>query len=304
MTLALLALYGLGRYYTHRQTAGMDFAIRDTGAIRQIILAEYREGKLYQKTYLTRKKNGWWVNDSLPAMQAQIEILLKTLYFQTGRGIVHPKAQKNVLAHLNRYRIEVTVEMQKGKSYRFWVGGAAPDAKANYILRVGSNEPYELFWPGFEGYLTTRYYADPHIWQENILFNARAEDLVEVEVWRADENQTWRAWRLAGSHTWQMEPGGTVDSLRWAGYLLAFTGKFMAEDFIAADSLVGKKLYARLRLLTRQNQTYEVEIYDWPVMPTQYLGRLRHSPYETVTIDRYAIERIIIPLSHWQKPSA
>ncbi|GIV24351.1 MAG: hypothetical protein KatS3mg026_0043 [Bacteroidia bacterium] len=290
------------RWVEARQARERTFAFPDTQAIVEIHLVELHYDTIFRKLDLKRTPRGWRIGDTLEAFLQPVQTLLKTLAGQQPRAPVAETARANVLRFLKEHRIEVTLVFADGRQERFYVGGPTPDQAASYMLREGFDQPYEVFLPGHTGYLTTRYYPDLSAWQENVLFSARAADLQAIQLdWMGDPAESWRLERPRYDAPWTLATGEPVDSLAVAEYLLAYAGKFFAEDLANPDSLAGLGPLAELRLFPWKGNTFHLVVYPHSSSPLHYYVKLLHSPYFVHVISRYQMDRLLQRRSHFLK---
>lgn len=270
------------------------FSFPDTGAIVEIHLIEKHGDTVFRQIALHRTKAGWLIGDTLEAFIQPVQTLLKTLAGQTPRAPVAQPAIRNVLSFLRERRIEVVLRFQDGREERFFVGGPTPDQMATYMLRPGSDQPYEVFLPGFEGYLTSRYYPDLGAWQPNQIFSARAADLQAVQIdYHGDPERSWRLERSYPGGNWRLASGESPDSFSVAEYFMAFEGPFYADELSSADSLIDLLPLAEVQLFTWSGKKYHWSVYPHPTSSLHYYVRLWHSPYFVFVISRHAMDRLL-----------
>jgi len=282
------------RWLEARRAREHTFTFPDTQAIVEIQLVELHADTVARRLNLKRTPRGWLIGDTLEAFLQPVRTLLKTLAGQQPRAPVAESAKANVLRFLKEHRIEVTLLFADGRRERFYVGGPTPDQGASYMLREGFDQPYEVFLPGHTGYLTTRYYPDLDAWQENVLFTARVADLQALQLdYAGDPAESWRLERPRYDAAWTLATGEPLDSLAVAEYLLAYTGKFLADGLASPDSLVGLQPFAELRLFPWKGKPFHLVLYPHSNSPLHYYVKLLHSPYFVHVISRYQMDRLL-----------
>ncbi|MCX7606392.1 MAG: DUF4340 domain-containing protein [Bacteroidia bacterium] len=298
--LLLVLLVGIGvvvwgnHIVSQRNEAARRFSFSDTAAIQGITLIEKHGDTVYRRLDMRRTSKGWRIGDTLEVFEQPLQILLKTVAGQVPRAPVPSSALRNVLRFLKEHRIEVELSFQDGRVERFYVGGPTPDQRASYMLRPGSDQPYEVFLPGFEGYLTSRYYPDMGVWQPNLVFDVRIRDLqaVQVDFW-GDPGNSWRLERSMPMEKWRLATGEPVDSAQVDAYLLVYAGRFYADELVSSDSLAGLSPLAEVQLMLWSGKRYHWLVYPHRSSPLHYYVRLLHSPYFTYAVSRYAIDRLL-----------
>lgn len=277
-----------------RAEAERTFTFPDTGGIVAISLIEKHADTVFRRIDLRRTAGTWTIADTLEAFMQPVQTLLRTLTLQTVRAAVAPPAVRNVLGFLKDHRVEVTLQWKDGREERFLVGGPTPDQRASYMLRPGSDQPYEVFIPGFEGYVTSRYYPDLSTWQPNIVFTAKAAELRAVQVdFYGEPEESWRLERPLPGSPWRLATEEPLDSARVADYLLAYTGPFHADELANPDSLAGLAPFAEVRLFLWSDKAYHFTVYPHSSSPIHYYLKLHHSPYFSYVIGRYTLDRLL-----------
>lgn len=296
-------LYIAERYRAHQEAEAQRFAIADTNAIVRIDLVEKHSDTVYRQLFLVRKNGGWRVNDTLPALEQTVHNLLKVLKSQMARAPVAASAQRNILRFLKSDRIEVTLTFKDGSRETFYVGGPTPDQRASYMLKLGYDQPYEVFMPGLEGYLTPYYVPNLLAWHKAILFEVRSADLASVSLaYLGSPEKSWTLERRAPTDAWRLATGEAIDSLRVADYLLHYTGRLLGQELAHPDSLQGLLPTYELILQTFEPQKFHLVVYPHPSSSFHYYVRLLHSPYFTYYVERSLLDPLFVPRTHfWQK---
>lgn len=163
--------------------AEIDFAVKDTASIQKVILTGYIEGNPVGKVYLTRKGNQWWVNDEFKAQNVAVNHLIETIYAIQMQQPLHPNAIENVKKLIKKRNIHVIIQNDKGAILKgYYIGPATPDTKGNYVILEGAENPYIAEIPGFNGYLSTRFSANPDTWRDYTLWSIQPEDFSYFEL--------------------------------------------------------------------------------------------------------------------------
>lgn len=277
-----------------RAEAKRRFTFPDTADLVAISLIEKHADTLFRRVDLRRSAQSWTIADTLEAFVQPVQTLLQTLVLQTVRAPVAPTALRNVLKFIKDHRVEVTLRWKGGREETFYVGGPTPDQRASYMLRPGSDQPYEVFLPGFEGYVTSRYYPDLSVWQPNIVFTAKAAELRAVQVdFYGEPGESWRLERSLPGTPWRLATEEPLDSAKVADYFLAYTGPFYADELAHPDSLAQATPLAEVRLSLWSNTNYHFTVYAHPWSPLHYYLKLHHPPYFFYIIGRYTLDRLL-----------
>ncbi len=185
---AILAILGFGVwYFLFSEKSGQifsssdaGFTIRDTGSIGKIFLAGNNSS---ESITLVREGDHWTVNGRYQVLQSTLDQLLSTMYFQRAAFPVPPQQRDAMIRGLAGAGIKVEVYNRSGAPMRtFYVGGELNQFAGTVMLIDGSETPYVVQIPGFEGYLTTRYTPSIDIWRDRIIFDLQPAQIEQVSV--------------------------------------------------------------------------------------------------------------------------
>lgn len=186
--LGILALLGLGVwYFLFSDKSGSlfgsedaNFGIHDTASIGKIFISQNDA----TNTITLEKKNGEWiVNNQYPVLASTLKQLMNTLYNQKAIYPVPDINRNDVIRGLIGGGIKTEVYDLKGRKLRtFYVGGEVRGFTGTSMLMDGSERPYVVQMPGFEGYLTTRYTVDLGMWRDRLVFGIPADQIEKLSV--------------------------------------------------------------------------------------------------------------------------
>jgi hypothetical protein len=163
-----------------------DFAVKDTASINKIFLAD----KKGNSVTLTRNENGkgWTVNGKYMARADAIETLLITMIKVDIKEPVGKKAQDNIVKQMaaDAVRCEIYSNDKLVKAY--YVGTYTQDMTGTYMILMDpetmkpSAKPFITYMPGFEGYLTTRYFTEEKLWRDRTAMQYVPTDIKSVKL--------------------------------------------------------------------------------------------------------------------------
>jgi len=184
-----------------------DFAVQDTASIDKIFLAD----KSNKTILLERKGNYWTVNGTYKARRDFVDLLLETICkLEVNSPVPEAKLDK-VLKDLSVTGIKTEI-YQKGKLVKtYYVGGVTQDNMGTYMIMEGSDVPFIIYIPGFNGYLTVRYNTELNEWRERHVFNYQIQEIAKISIeYRelkeesfiviADENNNYRLTDIDGNN--------------------------------------------------------------------------------------------------------
>lgn len=155
-----------------------DFAIEDTSTVDKIFMVD----KANQQVLLERKNGSWIVNDKYIARKDAIDILLKTMNRVEVKNPVSKSSFENVVSSLAAQSTKVEIYQNGEITKVYYVGGATRDNQGTYMMIEDSSTPFIVTIPGFNGYLSTRYFIDENVWRNTSVFNYSFENILSVTL--------------------------------------------------------------------------------------------------------------------------
>jgi len=151
-----------------------DFAVQDTAAVTKIFMAD----KNNRTATLTRVKGGhWMINGKYDVRSDAMNTLLYTIKMVSVKDIIDTNGIRNVLHALSSGGIKVEIYQGDKRVKVYYVGGPSADQTGTFMLLANSNSgenfktPYIVYIPGFEGYLTTRYFLHEEDWRDRTVWH-------------------------------------------------------------------------------------------------------------------------------------
>ena len=191
LTIILIVIAGLliwnNRFLSTLRGTSADFSVWDTASITKLYLAD----RLDHESLLERHPDGWTVND-FKAHDEKVNQLLNTLYKIHVRMPVSVASHDNIIKQLavsstkvEIYQIVPRINLfnkvklfPREKCTRvFYVGDATMDSNGTFMLKEGSDQPYIVNIPGFRGYISTRFAANPDEWRDHVIFQESLADI-------------------------------------------------------------------------------------------------------------------------------
>lgn len=180
-------------------TFEQNFHIENTDAITKIFIADKQNHHVtLQRVGDTTQEVQWMVDTLYPASQPMMDLLLETLRDMRIREQVNKNAvpqvvkllsarAKKVEVYETRYFIDwfggkLRLFPREKKSVTYYVGHETQDMMACHMFRKGDKVPYIIHIPGFRGYLTPRFVADPWAWRSHNICRWNIRQLAEVEL--------------------------------------------------------------------------------------------------------------------------
>jgi hypothetical protein len=314
-----------------------DFAVEDTSLVTKILLAD----KSNRTVLLTRELSGkWTVNGKYDAKPEIVKTLLETMFKLQVREPVPNAARNNVLTRLSSVSTKVEI-YQKVYRIDFWginwfphekltktyyVGDNTQDLCGTYMLIEKSSEPFVVWIPGFNGFLTMRYSPKEEDWRDATVFNIPFSKLRSVKVEFPSKPDSSYIINHIGERDFSLlllsnnKQIMNVDSLRILEYLSAFRSlKFEAvlndieKDFkdsvlrttpvhiLTATDINGKttsiKTFKKKQLVLTKEMEFPANMSYDPTSDPERMYALINNDKDFVLIQLYVFGRILRPLN-------
>ena len=182
----VLVLSAVAAYLLYNNKTGTikkelkDFAVKDTANVSKIFMATGNG-----KTVTLERQNGghWIVNGKFEARKDGIELVLSTISNLEVKSPVSRSSFNKIVSNLAGNSIKV--EIYKGEDEPakvFYVGGATQDNLGTYMLLENSSVPFIMHIPGFNGYLTSRFFMDEAEWKATTLYRYNPKEIEKIEI--------------------------------------------------------------------------------------------------------------------------
>lgn len=163
---------------TNKGKEAYAFTIADTASIDKIIIKD----KTPNEVILSRSKKGWLVNGDFRARKEAVRTLLETLARMEMRNFIQDKMQQTVIKRMAVYGKEVNI-YKNGKLFKIlYVGTETPDEMGTYMMLKGSDQPFAVHIPGFNGYLSSRFFSQAHLWRSRDVITIQPKHVREIEM--------------------------------------------------------------------------------------------------------------------------
>jgi len=156
-----------------------DFAVKDTASITKIFMAD----KTPATVTLTKEAPGQWtVNGKFAARLDAITTLLETINQVDVRAPVAKSAYNNIIKALSTSGTKVELYSKDKLLKTYYVGGATQDQMGTFMMIENSSTPFVTYLPGFNGYLSTRYFTEETLWRDRTVFNYYNDEIASINV--------------------------------------------------------------------------------------------------------------------------
>ncbi|MFN4853233.1 MAG: DUF4340 domain-containing protein [Bacteroidota bacterium] len=180
----ILLLAGLTVFLILRQKkstlnkALSDFSVKDTAAVDKIFLADM------QGVQVSLTKNGkkWLIDGKQDARMDAVQMILSTLHDLKVKYPVAKAAFNNIIKDMATSSVKVEIYAAGIKTKTIYVGSPTKDHDGTYMMLEGSSTPFVVEIPGFQGYLSTRFFTSPEQWRASELLSYNIAQIRDLEV--------------------------------------------------------------------------------------------------------------------------
>ena len=270
-------------YHSNNRKKECYFMVRDTASVTKVYMADRKN----QETLLERQDQGWTLNGTYKAHPKQVEYLLTTLYKIRNKMPVSKASHDNIVKQLATQSTKVEVYQQvprvnlfdklklfyhEDRTKVFYVGDATMDNSGTFMLREGSDQAYIVHIPGFRGYISTRFTANPDDWRDHTIFHETLANIQSVTIEFGGEPM--RSFRIdnTGKHQYQLTRLGDdqvlpYDTLKVINLLASFNDirfEALINNLVPEqrrDSVLNSQFLHRITLVNKQGKEVSMKTF-------------------------------------------
>lgn|SRR5574344_308492 len=299
-----------GRTSTFKQ----NYHIEDVNSITKIFMSD----KFDNQVTLTRVQGDttWTVDNTYEANQGMMRLFLETLNTMRVREQVNKKAVPNITKQLAAKSVKTEVYQRvyfidwfKHKvrlfpheklTQTYFIGHETQDMMGSFAYRKGDKTPVIVYIPGFRGFITPRFIADPTPWRSHRIVNLKVQDIksVELEIPSMPE-ESFAVRRKGEGFIFELLQGhrqvANFDTARVAQFLSSFVNLNFDEYAKAVPKVELDTTFSRpprtiLRITDTKGKTRELKTYIKYANPDDAQTMADSAMYEVFDLDRlYAV---------------
>ena len=183
----------------------------------------------------------------------------------------------------------------------FYVGDATKDSSGTFMLKEGAEKAYIVYIPGFRGFITTRFTAQPDDWRDHGIFSASMADIQSISVEFNREPQSSFSIENTGRHQYAMtrlidNSPVAFDTMKVINLMSSF-GDLRFEALLnylpqqRIDSITQSPYLYRITLTkkdgtTTQMTTFEKLVSNTAILEMEGLVDEDGNPYDPIDHDR------------------
>jgi hypothetical protein len=156
-----------------------DFAYPDTASVNKIFLAN-KENKTITLSRIGPGK--WTVNNKYIARNDAIKNLLDAIASIQIKAPVPKSSLEQITKLLATRSVKVEIYANDKLVKVYYVGDPTPDNLGTYMILEKSSVPFIVHKPGFNGYLTIRYFTDEIEWRDVSIFPLTLPQVYSITV--------------------------------------------------------------------------------------------------------------------------
>lgn len=205
----LFAVLGSGTVWfltsdkTNQKTTVADwdrkFKVENTNDIHKIFLASR-----YGETVTLERKDGvWYYNGKDKVRPSAMENLMRAFGEMEMKYKPAQPAVPTMVKNLAATGIKVELYNKAGQNLKtYYIGGATPDGTGTYMIMEGSEQPYVVHLPTWEGNLRVRFDMWGDDWRDKTVFSASIDDIRSVTVeYPKQQNKSFRLEKTESGYT-------------------------------------------------------------------------------------------------------
>jgi hypothetical protein len=307
-----------------------DFAVADTASITKIYLVT-TGGK--QLTLEKEKSGEWKVNGKFQARSDAIKNLLVSIKELQVRTPVSKNALETVARKLATSSTKVEIYQGDKLAKAYYVGNDTQDGLGTFMLLIdtetgkNSSLPFVMFIPGFNGFLSIRYFADADLWRNKSVFAFYPDQISSLSVRYTHFPDSSFGISLSNTNTISLADSKGIsvtdfDTLKVKQYLNYYSNiqyETLKNDLSAGlkDSVFGKGAVHIITLKDRAGKNHLVKTFSKPADPnsvdqvtgkplTEDLERmfaLINDEKDIAIVQYYVFGKLFPPISYFKKKS-
>ncbi len=222
--------------------------------------------------------SGWSLNGRFLANLNVMQTFLETVQKINVRYVPPHAAVPGMLQNLAAEGIRVDLFLSGGARKTYYIGGVTPDDRGTYAAMDGSDQPYVVHLPFFEGHLRSRYTTELDAWRDRTLFHFAPEDIESIAV--EYPQYQMESFRLEKKAVGQYEVGPFYPTQprfskdltkgKAEAYLLGFEkliGEAVVNSEPKKDSILSRSVpFAKITVKTAKMGEQKATFYPlWPI---------------------------------------
>lgn len=276
---------------TMTENSDWNFAVKEVDQIERIFFAD-RKGK---KVDLKREGKTWIYNDKYKARPNGIENILNAVSRVSLKYRPPHKAIQPMIDDLATKGIKVEVYGKNDKILKtYYVGGSTVDERGTFMIMEGSENPYVVHIPTWEGHLRGRFFFGDKNWRDRTVIAEEAANITSVSIEypnkknksfvidKEGETYSVRPFYEITPRTTKALNQGNVKAYLDAYKYLAAEG--FENENVLKDSITAHTPFCIISLENKIGKQSKIKLY--PIIDRDPNGK----PYPDAKVERYLVK--------------
>ena len=279
-----------------------DFAVEDTASITKIFMVNMN-GK---KVTLEKIKPGHWeLNKKYKARVDAIKNLLVCIKELEVKNPVGKSALETLSKQLATSSTKVEIYQNNKLAKVYYVGGDTQNGDGTFMLlsdiETGENStlPFVMFIPGFNGFLSIRYFLEEEIWRDRSVFSFYPDQISSIAVEYTQHPDSGFSISISEDYKISMadrrgKKFSCFDTLKAKQYI-SYYSNIQFEALVTEirptlkDSVLSKPAVHIIKLKDREGKVHSVKTFSKPIINAEIMDEATGKK-RTEDIDRmYAL---------------
>lgn len=246
------------------------FAVENINDVQKIFMADMKGNQ----AILERKEKYWVINDKYITRPDAIHILLKTIKNVTIKHPITGKAKNKIIKDLSASHVKVEVYGANNNLLKtYFVGGSTSNNKGTFMIMKDAKNPYVTYIPGFEGYLSTRFFMDEEEWRSRAIFNYSPGKIQSITLdYPASPEHSFIIQRttddslqITALNNRVVKPFNRKLVTEYLSYFKNITAEAFENDYVKKDSFTASVPYCMITVKDANNRENSIKTWLRPV---------------------------------------
>lgn len=269
----LILLIGLAAYLYIRDESSTldprlsDFSLeeKELGKVDSVLLTRHNESLL-----LHREHDQWYLNRHFHARDQKIRHLFNIFRELQVEAPVRKSNRQKVVGLIRSHSIHIKIFQQNRVIRNYFLNSSKKKSGISYMMMEGSEKPFIMSLPGYEGDIAELFRFDPEYWRDKTLFNYSGIDIKRIQVMYPSapeqsfvltyQHEAFRLWSPGNDQSYEQ-----FSSSRSARYFSYFGNvrfySVIQNDERLADSLGEAEPYCIFEITDQDNHTTRFYAY-------------------------------------------
>ena len=303
LLLVFLVLAGFAAYYFLNKNSGKstlneeesNFMVSDTASVDKIFIST-KSGKT--NTLERQPDNSWLINNRYEARKDLVVSILETLKRMEVKRPADKASRNSAIRDFATMGRKVEIYQNGKLTKTFYVGNTTDDHLGTYFIMEGSENPYVMHIPGFQGFLSTRFDLDETKWRSVPVFRTSPENLMKLVInYPTNPKESFTIARENGKlDVLHMENENEEDVKAYVENFKFINGEFFIPDpqNRVSDSLALQKHVAEITIVDKDpEKSGTVLLYARPNNPDKLVA-LDTKTKEPISVQTFVFNRLLI----------